>query len=364
MVLIVNRLIMCRTLLVCSVVLTLIWLLMPASEQQYNSVPIAMAEHKAPFPLSEEQLSAILQFPPEQMSDAQLQDQAAIILQLPSSLLGSVLPSPLDMNAQGDLVINKKIQHLFDFYLSAQGEESLGVIVARIKQSLKLQLTSSAFEQCSAILAGYLRYLNEITAIKQQYELDIDSEYALENVISARELMFAARAKLLDPEVIYAFFGQADQYEDYMLSLVGIMQYHGLTPAQKLQAKADLDAVTPDWLLAQQQSADRLNQYRSGYKKLQSQGATADELSDFTQQLVSPEVAARLAELENKRQQWQSRLAVYREELIVITAIDMDNQQQQEQIGQLRELYFSEQEIKRVNALDNAYLAAQSRRVQ
>ena len=294
-------------------------------------------------------------------------------LLLPSSLLGSTLPLLLDVNTDGELVINKKIQHLFDFYLSAMGEESLDMIVARIKHSLKLQLADPALTQGVEILTGYLQYLNEITAIKQQFEQDIDldnvGEYALENVIQVREMVLDARATYLDLDVIAAFFGQSDEYETYMLSVASINKNSGLSTGEKQSAKTELDTTAPAWLLEQQRNANQLNNYREQYQTLQTQGASQAELQDFTQQSFSPEVVDRLAALDEKRQQWQLKLDEYREQLAVLTtrsayynreANSDDSEQQQLEIAQLREVYFTPQEIKRVRALDSIDSASTS----
>jgi len=329
-------------------------------ELQISDQKIAVT-HQEIYPLQPEKINALVSATDEADTQGNLKP---IPLLLPSSLLGSTLPLTLDVNESGELIINKKIQHLFDFYLSAMGEESLDIIVTRIKHSLTSQLVDPALTQAVDILAGYLQYLNEVSAIKQQFEQDIDpentGEYALENVIQVREMVLDARANYLDSDVIDAFFGQADEYEDYMLSLAMINKNNQLDAVEKQLAKAELNTTAPAWLLAQQRNANQLNIYRDQYKTLQEQGASQTELQDFTQQTFSPEVADRLAKLDEKRQQWQVKLDEYREQLAVITAHSTyansdntsDSEQQQLEIMQLREAYFTPQEIKRVSALD------------
>ncbi|NQZ51357.1 MAG: lipase chaperone [Moritella sp.] len=328
--------------------------------------------HQDIYPLAPEKINALVHGTDEHDTRGQtsnLKQAQAVPLLLPSSLLGSTLPLTLDVSESGELIINKKIQHLFDFYLSAMGEESLDIIVTRIKHSLTSQLVDPALTQGVEILTGYLQYLNEVSAIKQQFEQNIDpnntGEYALENVIQVREMVLDARASYLDGDVIDAFFGQADEYEDYMLSLAMINKNNELDTAEKQSAKAELDAAAPEWLLAQQRNANQLNKYRDQYKTLQEQGASQTELQDFTQQSFSPEVADRLAILDEKRLQWQVKLGEYREQFAVITARaidnnDSDSEQQQLEITQLRKVYFTPQEIKRVRALDSIDSASTS----
>lgn len=338
------------------------------SQDDANSIAVDQAlrlkTHQDIYPLSTEKINALVNVADNEEAQgptANLKQGQAVSLLLPYSLLGATLPLALDVNDRGELVINKKIQHLFDFYLSAMGEESLDIIVARIKHRLTLQLVDPALTQGVEVLAGYLQYLNEVTAIKQQFEQLIDpasaGEYALENVIQVREMVLDARAIYLNRDVIEAFFGQADEYEAYMLNVATINKNNALNTAEKQSAKAALETTAPAWLLSQQRNANQLNQYREQYKTLQSQGASQTELEDFTQQSFTPEVADRLATLDDKRQQWQIKLAEYKEQLAVITAnttyTDSDSQQQQLEIAQLREAYFTPQEIKRVNALDS-----------
>jgi len=318
-----------------------------------------IAKQQVSYPLSPEAINALVNRGDDGL--AENTERQAVPLLLPSSLLGAVLPETLDVNEFGELVINKKIQHLFDFYLSATGEESLDIIVMRIKHSLTSQLTDPALTQGMDIFSGYLQYLNEVAAIKQQFEQNIDpensDEYALDSVIQVREMVLYARTNYLDDDVITAFFGQADEYEDYMLSLAKINKDASLNSAEKQAAKAALNTTAPEWLLTQQRNANQLNEYREQYQALQAQGASQSELQDFTQQSFSPEVADRLAALDVKRELWLVKLAEYREELAVIinnTADEnSDSEQQQLEIAQLREAYFSPQEIKRVSALDN-----------
>ena len=327
-----------------------------AISPQLTLPPITVKQ--AGYPLAPEVINNLVNRDDEVL--AENIERQTVPLLLPSSLVDAVLPLSLDVNEFGELVINKKIQHLFDFYLSAMGEESLEIIVMRIKHSLTSQLAEPALTQGMDILFGYLQYLNAVTAIKQQFEQGVDvensGEYALDKVIEIRAMVLDARTTYLDVDVILAFFGQADEYEAYMLKLAAINQSKLLTDIEKQAVQAELNATAPEWLLTQQHNANQLNEYRKQYQVLQIQGASPRELQDLTQQSFSPEVADRLAALEVKREQWQVKLAEYRKELAIITYNTVDvsgnSEQQQLEIAQLREAYFSPQEIKRVSALD------------
>lgn len=277
--------------------------------------------------------------------------------QLPTSLLNTPKPERLDLNSDGSLVINKKILHLFEFYLTAIGEESLEIIVTRIKNNIREQLTAQALNDAIHILEGYLQYRNKITALKQEYNQNqYMADYSIEHVIKAKNELIGIRWHYLSGEVIAAFFEQEDEYENYMLRLTAIAKDNSLNKEQKDDALSILNAQTPNWLIEQQNSINELNKYRQQYSELSSQGASDNELRAFTEQKFNAEASDRLSQLESDRRLWQQRLSEYRVELNILLGIESDPQAQQGLIRELRHQYFNRQEIKRVSALDLPYL--------
>lgn len=277
--------------------------------------------------------------------------------QLPTSLRNTPMPEHLDVNQDGSLFINKKILHLFEFYLSAIGEESLELVITRIKSNLKEQLTAQALDEALHILEGYLQYRNEITALKHEYNQAFsNNEYSLEYVINTRNELIEARWRFLPKDVITAFFEQEDEYENYMLSLATIARDNSLSKEQKTSAISLLNTQTPSWLIEQQNTANQLNKYRQQFRELLSQGASDSELRILREQEFSSEVSDRLSNLDTQRLQWQQRLSEYRVELVTILAIESDPKAQQVLIDELRSQHFTVQEIRRVNALDSSYL--------
>ncbi len=299
---------------------------------------------------------------PEQLTELVLSPANSVIPlkfteHLPTSLLNTPLPELLDVNQDGSLLINKKILHLFEFYLSAIGEESLELIVTRIKSNLKAQLKAQALDEALHILEGYLQYRNEITALKQEYNQAAGiNEYSLEHVINARNELIETRWRFLSGDVIAAFFEQEDEYENYMLSLATIIRDNSLSQVQKENAISQLNTQAPSWLIEQQNTANQLNKYRLKYNELVSLGASDSELRILREQEFNVEVSDRLSTLDAQRLRWQQRLSEYRVDLDTILAIEPDRKAQQGLIDELRSQHFNSQEIRRVSALDRRYL--------
>lgn len=320
-----------------------------AELQQQSAILIAQSTTNTP--LKPELIAELVLSPADSVAHAEF----TIIL--PTSLRNTPLPEHLEINDDGSLLINKKILHLFEFYLSAIGEESLELIINRIKSNLREQLTSQALDEALHILAGYLQYRNEITAIKQEYNQTVGTnEYAFEHVLNARSELIEARWRFLSKDVIAAFFAQEDQYENYMLGIATITKDNRLSKEQKDDAIELVTAQAPSWLIEQQNTANQLNEYRQRYSELVSRGASDSEVRILREQEFSSDVSDRLSTLDTQRLDWQQRLSDYRVELDTIMAIEPDRQAQQTMVDELRSRHFTAQETKRVNALDNSFL--------
>jgi lipase chaperone LimK len=319
-------------------------------EQQKQSA-ILIDQSATNAPLKPELITELVLSPPDSIAYAEY----AIVL--PTSLRNTPMPEHLDINDDGSLIINKKILHLFEFYLSAMGEESIEVIITRIKSSLREQLTAQALDEALHILEGYLQYRNEITALKQAYNQAIGAnDYSLEHVINARDELIEARWRFLSKDVIAAFFAQEDDYENYMLGIASITKDNSLSKEQKDNAISLLNTQAPSWLIEQQKSANQLNEYRQHHSELISQGASEDEIRALREQEFSIDASDRLSTLDAQRLLWQQRLSEYRVELATILAIEPDRQAQQAMVDELRSRHFNAQETRRVNALDSSYL--------
>lgn len=271
---------------------------------------------------------------------------------LPTSLRGAPLPVSLDVGQSGVLIINDKIKKLFDYYLSAVGEEPLTMIVARIKHQLKTQLDSPAIEQALSLLSSYLNYRNQLAALIKQRKLE--GSRSVEQMSLAMQQMADLRIQLFEAEVVDIFFGEQQQYDQYMLAKLRLAQDQHLSTEQHVQAKEMLDANMPQWLKAQQDKADKLNQYRDQAEQLINKGQM-NEAQLLAQQTFGIAAADRLEQLRQKREQWQSTLNRYHEHLQVLLSHSMvDELSRNESIEQLRSQYFLPAQIKRVAAIDGA----------
>ena len=294
--------------------------------------------------LAPEQIS-VLASSQSSMSSKQL----ARIHQLPSSLMGLPSPDNLDIDGDGHLVINSKILSLFEFYLSAMGEEDLTFITTRVNDFLIRTLKSPALERAQEIFKNYLGYLNHLTMLKSEYE---QSTTSLATLISAKSELAIVRDQYFSNEVIQAFWGKSDKYEQYMLAVATIRHDQLMTLQEKQLAIEALRLLTPSWLITQQETANKLNNYRIKYQLLEKNSTSNDDLNEFTRDEFGEVAAQRLSALQEHRKQWQQRITQYRSEFDQLLALDLTTEDFNNQLNQLRLTYFSAQERKRIQVLD------------
>lgn len=287
------------------------------------------------------------------LKDANTPSQLTQQQPLPRSLIGLKTPMTLDIDSYGDLIINNKIIKLFDFYLTAIGEEPLESIIERVRLQLANTLSSKAFTQAFSLFENYIRYLNQLTVLKSSYSGEPQS---IATIAQAKAQVHQLRTQFFSPQQIDVFWGKYDQYERYMLTKVTINSNPTLSAQQKAHAINELDNNAPSWLISQRQQTTQLNDYREQHQALINQGADTHQINELIRQQFNPQAAERLVALQHSRQQWQHRLSQYRNELDLLLSVETDNITRDEQIAALREDHFSEQEIKRINALDSTYI--------
>lgn len=302
---------------------------------QANPVDVSRAEH---IVLPQTAIEKVVNQPSKPVPDV-------VFARLPKSLKGAPLPQLLDLEENGALVINEKIKKLFDYFLSAIGEESLEMIVARIKHQLR-QLPASANVQAQEILEGYLKYRNELAAIMAQANGEV-GQRSFDQIALLREQIADARQALFAPDVLEVFFAKQDQYDNYMYARQKL-EKSDLTLAERAAAVELLNASTPDWLVEQQRKSEQVNNYR----QLAKTGSN-DDLRVLAEREFGINAADRLAKLQLERQQWQQNLSQYHVELSeLLKTKTAEGDELERQIQQLRLAYFKPRELRRVAAID------------
>ena len=103
---------------------------------------------------------------------ASAQNQSAFITgleRLPRSLKGTQVDGEIIIDENKQLVVTEGLRRLFDYFLSAIGEEDEAVIFARVERYIRHHTPEPAASQAVAIFGNYVAYLKALPDIEKRY---------------------------------------------------------------------------------------------------------------------------------------------------------------------------------------------------
>ncbi|MER1946243.1 lipase secretion chaperone [Stutzerimonas stutzeri] len=297
---------MSRTILLLPLAIALglgIFLTRPASTE----VPMDEAPASSP---------AANQTPPRAAQRTATGAAPQVMAKLPASFKGTQVDGQFQLDAAGNLIIDRELRQLFDYFLSAIGEEPLKQSIGRLRGQIATQLSEPAKAQALSALNQYLNYKRQLLDFEVAHPRAADLAAMRERLSAVRAL----RARVLDPTVHQAFFGLEEAYDRFSLERLAIRFDPALDSDAKGRAidqlRAGLPAELQDLLIPQLQT-----ELREQTKALLASGAGPQQLHQLRQQLVGSAAADRLEALDRQRQQWQQRVASYQQELARIEAV-------------------------------------------
>jgi lipase chaperone LimK len=266
----------------------------------------------------------------------------------PASLRDSEIDGELIADASGHFVPSRRALALFDYFLSATGEEPQAAIRARIVAEIDRRLADPARHEATALLDRYLDYRADAarTVADERLAESADLERRLQWLRELRRKHFGAELA----ETLFA--------DDERAIEVGIAQRRvaadaSLSQVEKRAQIEALEAQLPESARRARAASSvplRLVQEEAA---LHARGGSDAELRALRDSIVGPEAAERLEERDRRRAEWDTRLAAYRAERDAIRAdASLDPQARGAAIENVLARSFDAREQTRVRALD------------
>ena len=271
--------------------------------------------------------------------------------QLPASFVGTRPDFLWQLDNQGHLIVDNDVREIFDYFLAGLGEETLASLLARIRAYIDHTLAPPAAEEARGLLENYIVMLNALSEWEgaQPPNSNQDIEAMAERLQALRDI----RVAYLGVTVAEAFYGEEARYDQYTLDQLTILQSEALNDSQKADQITRLQADLPDDLRQSLQQADQAIQLHKLTSEVKASGSE-EELYQVRASLVGDDAARRLADLDRERARWQQRMDSWlleRDDLMASSALDESDIQNQ--VIERRAVHFTQQEIKRVIALES-----------
>lgn len=318
------------------------WLIGQSSVEQQVGLSPASSSKQRP-----ESLPTISNNPKQQEASKGAITFATGLEDLAPSLRDTEVDGGFVLDEDGHLLPSFRTRQLFDYFLSAQGEEPLAVIVARVTAYIHQQLPSGAAQEAEELLHNYLDFLaaaDGLESVKPAMQpLDIGQMRVFKQEIKALRHMY------FDAATQDAFFGEEDAFDAYTLSRLEVLNNEALNATEKAEKIAELTAQMPLAFEQERKELEQLSTLRLLTDELQQTGADDKALHALRSELVGEAGAKRLAELDQQRAHWQQRVEDWlAERQRILSNGNLSDEDKAEQIQELRAQRFSEQEALRV----------------
>lgn len=259
------------------------------------------------------------------------------------SMEGTRPDGDVKLDADGRLVVDAELGHLFDYYLAGLGEKDLGAIRAEIGRELDRRFKPGPAAQAKRLLASYLAYKQALVGVEQALKPGPDMAASARARLQAVQQL---RLQFFTPAESAGLFGFSDAYDLDALARIEISQDPKLSAEQRAGKLALLDKNLSPAMREEREAPTRVIRTEESVQKMREQGATDDEVYRVRAAAFSTEGASRLAELDREEAAWKSRIKLYQAERSTVPAgAELAMQQ-------LRDKYFSAAEQRRLGAYE------------
>jgi len=263
----------------------------------------------------------------------------------PPSLRDTETDGALPVDADGHLVVAVAVRRLFDYFLSASGEESPEELRQRIGAEIESRLTDPARAEALRLLDRYLEYRERARALHIGGAASADLGARLDQIHALRRDVFG-------PAEAEALFGDEEALDFVAVAMHEVARDID-DPAERAARLIDLEAQLPAEVRAAREAAMLPSRLAASEEALRAAGGSDEEIRVLREEIVGAEAAARLADLDQRRAAWQERVDEYRAERDAIEAdAALSGAEKQRRIDALIAERFQRPEQARVRALD------------
>lgn len=244
-----------------------------------------------------------------------------------------------------------ELRRMFDYYLSAVGEQTIEAITQQIKSELDRSMPPAQASAAKRLLDLYLAFKRELVDLEKKPELAGTGVQAIRKRFLAMQDL---RARFFSEQETQGMFGFDDAYDMDAIARLEIDQTPGLNDAQKKAKYAALDAAMPAALREEREAPRLVIRLEEMAQAMRAKGASEDDIYRMRTKELNPEAAARLAEVDREEMAWKARIADYLNERnkLLKTHADWSESERQQAMSQLQQSRFDENERRRLPAYE------------
>jgi len=253
---------------------------------------------------------------------------------------GAVRVAPDD-----SVAVDEQLIALFDYCLSTVGEHAPDQVRAQIERELDRTLRSAAAAAAKRVLLRYFAYKQALATLEAGPELAGPDAASLQRRLAA---LAALRARFFSKQEAAAIFGREDAANADALARLRIREDRSLTPQQKEERLAALDASLPPALRESREAPLRIGRMQEAAERMRAAGADDEAVFRMRAEAFGADAAGRLAEVDREEAAWKQRIAAY---LVQRKGMNSDAA-----VAALRSRMFSEEEERRLAVYESGQM--------
>lgn len=262
----------------------------------------------------------------------------------PLSLKGTAIPT-LYIDDQGNLVQDRHAKEFIEYFISAAREEGTYTSVGRMQEYFELALTEPALSQANTLLDKYMDYRIQLDSVVSRNDIPLSGENKMSALRDALERRKTLRRETLGNEVADAMFGDSEKYETYAVNMLQTAEDQSLTKEQKLAQITLHEESLPPHIRAKVRYKREEQQLQEEIRQLKQQQNTEAEIYELRKAFYGEGPAKKLAFMDEKSDEWLSRVQQFNfQKQQILASVVMNEDQKRQQINQLRNRHFNEDE--------------------
>lgn len=266
--------------------------------------------------------------------------------------LDGTVPSGSVRAAGSELVLEPGLIDRFEYYLTTTGERTFADIKTEIERNLaqELNLNPRALIEAMRLFKAYMDFKHEAESLPL---IALTHDNAFEVAFARMEGALVLRARYFTPTESNALFGLSDVTTLDSLARLEVANNKQLSPAQKKERLAELDAKLPEQVREWRAPQTKMDALLEAENNARARGASPAELLAARTEIVGEEAAKNMAATDLEEANWQRRLASYKlESERISTDTRWTQAERQLEVQRLRERTFNESDRKRLEAFE------------
>lgn len=289
-------------------------------------------------------------------SNSDLQQEDVVgktpVIQNIRSLSGTQIHGNLRIDEDGNLIVEKAVRQLFDYFLNVAGEIPRAELIEQIKQGIADYLAEPAQSQALEIFDNYIEYQTALQA-----EIDSGLYQVSPGNLDDLEATYRTRSQLrsfhLGNEAATAFFEEEEARDWYTVGKLRLNANTSLTDEERQAELTALESTLPEnhqKVLYKQRDREAV---RSKIEALRKENASIYDMQQEWSKHYDSETVERFVKLEESRKDWNNRINDYLQRKENLAEKYSTEDAYNQAVTELKSSMFSETEARRVSVKES-----------